>query len=141
MGGVAVWAALRRPFRMMVEGESMAPTLRPGDLLIAVRSGPIREGALVVVEHPNRPGYEMVKRLAGVPEDSVGGIVLGPDQFWVVGDNPAASTDSRTLGPFDRGAIRGVVRFRYWPPSQFGPLGGFAPPRPGSLPYRFLAWL
>jgi nickel-type superoxide dismutase maturation protease len=122
-GGAAIWVALRRPFRMAVEGESMVPTLRPGDFLIGVRSGPIRKGALVVVEHPKRPGYEMVKRLAGAPGDEIEGVRLGPDQFWMVGDNAAASADSRTLGPFDRRAIRGVVRFRYWPPSRFGPLG------------------
>jgi nickel-type superoxide dismutase maturation protease len=123
MGAIAIWLALRRPFRVEVEGESMAPTLRPGDFLVAVRSGPIRRGALVVVEHPTRTGYEMVKRLVGVPGDRVEGVALGPDQFWMVGDNPTASTDSRTLGPFERDAIRGVVRFRYWPPSGVGSVG------------------
>jgi signal peptidase I len=118
MGAVAVWLVLRRPFRVAVEGESMSPTFRPGDFLIAARSGPIRRGAVVVVEHPTRPGYEMVKRMVGVPGDSIQGVSLGPDQFWMIGDDPAASTDSRTLGPFERDAIRGVVRFRYWPPSR-----------------------
>jgi signal peptidase I len=123
MGAVVLWLALRRPFRVAVEGESMAPTLQAGDFLIAARSGPIRRRVLVVIEHPARPGYEMVKRLVGVPGDSIEGVTLGPDQFWVEGDNPAASTDSRTLGPFDREAIRGVVLFRYWPPSGVGPAG------------------
>jgi signal peptidase I len=115
MGALAGWLVLRRPFRVAVEGESMAPTLRSGDLLIAVRSGPIRRGALVVVEHPGRPGYEMVKRIVGAPGDAIGETVLGPDEFWLEGDNAEASTDSRTLGTFDRGAIRGVILFRYWP--------------------------
>jgi nickel-type superoxide dismutase maturation protease len=123
MGAVVMWVALRRPFRVTVEGESMAPTLRPGDFLIAARSGSIRRGALVVVEHPGRPGYEMVKRLVGVPGDSIEGVKLGADRFWVEGDNPAASTDSRTLGPVEREAIRGVALFRYWPPSRVGPVG------------------
>src|SRR5437867_8060786 len=123
MGAAVIWVALRRPFRVAVDGESMAPTLRPGDFLIAVRSGPLQTGSMVVVEHPGRRGYEMVKRLVGVPGDVIEGIALGPGQFWVVGDNPAASTDSRSLGPFEREAIRGVVRFRYWPAWRFGPPG------------------
>jgi nickel-type superoxide dismutase maturation protease len=115
MGALVTWLALRRPFRVAVQGESMMPTLRPGDFLLAARSGPIRHGALVVVEHLGRPGYEMVKRVAAVPGESVQGNVLAPDQFWLVGDNSAASTDSRTLGPFPRDAIKGRILFRYWP--------------------------
>ena len=123
-----MWVALRRPFRVAVEGESMSPTLRPGDFLIATRSGRIDRGALLVVEHPDRPGFEMVKRLLGVPGDAIEGRALGADEFWMVGDDPAASTDSRSLGPFGRRAIRGVVRFRYWPPDRMGPL-----PSPSSI--------
>lgn len=119
IGALAIaWISFRRPFRVAVEGESMMPTLRPGDFLLAVRSGPIRRGALVVVEHPDRPGYEMVKRVAGVPGASVQGNVMAPDEFWLVGDNTGASTDSRTLGPFPRDAIKGRVLFRYWPLSR-----------------------
>jgi nickel-type superoxide dismutase maturation protease len=129
MGAGVLWLALRRPFRVAVEGQSMAPTLQPGDFLIAARSSPIRRGTLVVVEHPNRPGYEMVKRVAGVPGDSIEDVALGADQFWIVGDDPAASTDSRTFGPFDREAIRGVVLVRYWPPSRVGPVGRSASTR------------
>lgn len=120
MGAAVVWLAVRRPFRVAVEGESMAPTLRPGDFLIAVRSGPIRRGALAVVELPNPPRYEVVKRMVGVPGDSIEGGPLSPGEFWMLGDNPAASTDSRTMGPVRREAIRGVVRFRYWPPGRIG---------------------
>ncbi len=121
--GAVVWILLRRPFPVAVEGDSMAPALLAGDFLVAARSGPIRRDVLVVVEHPDRPGYEMVKRLVGVPGDAIEGTLLGPDQFWMVGDNVDASTDSRTLGPFDRSAIRGVVRLRYWPISRFGVAG------------------
>jgi signal peptidase I len=123
MGAAAVWLAWRRPFRVAVDGASMAPTLHPGDFLIAVRPSSIRRGALGVVEHPDRPGYGMVKRFAGVPGGSIDGLILGTDQFWVVGDNPDASTDSRAFGAVSRQAIRGVVVFRYWPPSRIGPVG------------------
>ena len=123
MGGIVAWVAVRRPFRVAVQGWSMAPMLQPGDFLIAVRSGPIRRGALGVVEHPDRAGYEMVKRFAGVPGDSIEGLMLSADQFWMVGDDPEASTDSRAFGTVSRDGIRGVVLFRYWPPSRMGPVG------------------
>jgi signal peptidase I len=104
-----------RPFRVAVEGASMSPTLEPGDWLVAVRTRSVREGGLVVVEHPSRPGYEMVKRVAAVPGDLVGDRTLGPGEYWVTGDNEDASTDSRSLGPIGRDRIRGRVVLRYWP--------------------------
>ena len=72
----------------------------------------------MVVEHPERPGFEMVKRVEGLPGEQTGDRILGPDEYWVLGERPEASTDSRTFGPVGRPAIRGVVRFRYWPPSR-----------------------
>jgi type IV secretory pathway protease TraF len=101
----------------------MAPTLQPGDFLVAIRRGAARRGALVVVEHPARPGFEMVKRVEGIPGDTMDGRRLGAGQYWVAGDDRAASTDSRTLGPVEAEQIRGVVRVRYWPPSRVAWLG------------------
>jgi len=100
----------------------MEPTLRPGDFLLAVRDGLVERRALVVVEHPERPDFEMVKRVGGLPGERVGDRTLGPDEYWVVGDRPDASTDSNTFGPVGRSAILGVVRLRYWPPSRFAAL-------------------
>jgi signal peptidase I len=110
----------RRPFRVGVEGESMSPTLEPGDLLVAVRFGSVRRDSLVVVGDPRRPGFELVKRVRGVPGETVGDRRLGPEEFWVEGERPEASTDSRTFGPVLRDLIAGVVRIRYWPPSRIG---------------------
>ena len=104
-----------RPFRVEVEGESMLPTLRPGDWLIAVRATGAPMGALVVVDPPGRPGYEMVKRIAGAPGDRTADRSLGPDEYWVLGDNEEGSTDSRTFGPVSAASIRGRVVLRYWP--------------------------
>ena len=72
-------------------------------------------GDVVVVEHPGRPGYEMVKRLKGVPGDSVFERVLGPDEFWVEGDLEPASTDSRHFGPVRAVAIKAKVPLVYGP--------------------------
>jgi len=117
VAGAVLWW-WRRPFRVAVEGGSMEPTLLPGEFLVAVRGGGIGRGALVVLEHPARPGFEMVKRVETLPGERVGDSILGPDEYWVIGEALDASTDSRAFGPVSRSAILGVVRFRYWPPSR-----------------------
>ena len=112
------WWMRRRPFRVIVKGPSMSPTLEPGDLLMAVTNGIVRAGSLVVVQHPDRPAYEMVKRVEALPRDRVGERLLRQDEYWVSGDNPEESTDSRSFGPVTGQAIKGVVRARYWPASR-----------------------
>ncbi|HEY3210510.1 MAG TPA: nickel-type superoxide dismutase maturation protease [Actinomycetota bacterium] len=122
-----------RPFPVEVEGESMAPALEPGDYLVAVRAKVIQAGSLVVVELPHRPGYEMVKRVAGVPGDQIADLTMGPDEYWVLGDNEEGSTDSRTFGPVPREAIHGQVVLRYWPIRRVawpGSWSGLASDRP-----------
>ena len=111
---VAGWAAMARPFRVEVAGDSMTPALRPGDWLLATRRGPIRRGSVVVLRHPGR-ALDLVKRVRGIPGDVVDDRALGADEYLVVGDNESASTDGRSFGPVPREAIEGVVRFRYRP--------------------------
>jgi nickel-type superoxide dismutase maturation protease len=114
-GGVA-WACLRwRPSRVLIEGGSMAPTLVPGDWALTVPLQRPRVGDVVVVEHPGRPGYEMVKRLTARPGDRVGARVLGAGEWWVEGDLAAASTDSRQFGPVRRDGLTAKVLLVYWP--------------------------
>ena len=96
----------------------MAPTLVPGDwALVATRSS-YRRGHVVVVEHPRRPGYEMVKRLVGLPGDRVAGRTLAVGEHWVEGDDELASTDSRQFGPVRGGAMKARVLLVYWPPER-----------------------
>lgn len=69
----------------------MEPTLRAGQGLIALRSTRARPGQLRVLEHPYRPGFWLVKRVAEV---------LGDGRMRVASDNPAAEgSDSREFGP------------------------------------------
>lgn len=42
-------------------------------------------------------------------------ITLGPDEYFVVGDNRPHSHDSRAFGPINRNEIVGRAFFRYWP--------------------------
>ena len=120
----AVVAALRRaalqPVR--VSGDSMLPTLPDGSL---VAVGTLRRdpgfGAVVLVRRPD--GGEHVKRVIGTPGERVmlmtGMRLLGADEFAVVGDNRARSTDSRHYGAVARGDIVALARFCYWPPRSW----------------------
>jgi signal peptidase I len=45
-------------------------------------------------------------------------IILGPNEYFFIGDNVDASADSRWYGPTDRGALIGVVDLIYWPPRK-----------------------
>ncbi len=110
--GVVTVALLRPIRRVEVAGDSMLPALRPGDRLLVVRRRRIRPGDVVAVTDPGLASRTLVKRVAGA----------GPAGITVLGDNAAASTDSRTLGPVPPSAIRGRVFYRYFPASRRGRL-------------------
>ncbi len=117
-----VWLIVRwRPFRVEIRGDSMAPALLPGDSALAVSVRTPGRGHVVVVEHPERPGFEIVKRIVGVPGDlTPDGRVLGPGEYWIEGDNPSRSTDSRQHGPVRIDRITARVRLIYRPVSRRG---------------------
>jgi signal peptidase I len=110
----------------------MEPALRDGDLVVATRSRKPAAGVVVVIRHPTEPGLELVKRVAGGPGDEVYAarpgdplpdpVRLGAEEWFVAGDSPAFSTDSRTFGPVPTRDVLGVVRFVYWPPGRIGPV-------------------
>ena len=93
----------------------MVPTLMPGDWALTVARRRFRRGDIVVVEHPGRPGYEMVKRITGMPNERVGDRKLTDDEVWVEGDREDASTDSRHFGPVRREQVKAKVVLVYWP--------------------------
>jgi signal peptidase I len=108
--------------RVIVRGESMLPTLLPSERVLvdtmAYRLGDPSARDVVLARHPGRPGLEMLKRVAGVPGDEIDGRVLGEGEYWLVGDSPEFSTDSRELGPFGRENIAGRAWFVYWPAGE-----------------------
>ncbi len=106
------WAVNRS--LVAVRGPSMLPTLREGDLLLTVPTHLVeaRAGRVVVVEDPNEPGHLVVKRLARWEHG----------RAVVLGDHPAASTDSRAWGPVPASALRRVALVR-WPSLSRSGLG------------------
>jgi signal peptidase I len=47
-------------------------------------------------------------------------VELGPNEYFMMGDNRNISSDSHIWGPLHSGAFLGRVRGRYWPVSRFG---------------------
>lgn len=123
MAGVLVALLRRRYAIVVVEGESMLPTLRAGDRLLLRRVPPnrIRTGQIVVIG--SRAKYAglaplTIKRVvarAGEPvpatmDDAHPGAVVPPGYVAALGDNPAASLDSRQCGYVAQNRIQGVIR-------------------------------
>jgi nickel-type superoxide dismutase maturation protease len=99
-----------------VEGESMVPTLQPGDWLVVERRTYLRRlprpGEIVLARDPRDPQRELVKRVVSVDREA-----------WTVelgGDRAFASTDSRTFGAVPGATVRWRVLWRYWPVSRLG---------------------
>jgi hypothetical protein len=111
----------------------MLPSLRPGDRLLLLRLPP-SPGAVVAVVDPREPARTLLKRVAAVPGGAAdlpgGGRFEAGDGYVVLGDNPAASTDSLAFGPVPRRLLRGRAVYRYAPTGRTGPLPGG--PRPAD---------
>jgi nickel-type superoxide dismutase maturation protease len=115
VGAIALALFRWRPTRVEIQGASMEPTLLPGDWALAVAQRRTGRGDVVVVEHPGRPGYEMVKRVTALPGERVGERTLEDDEYWIEGDREDASTDSRHFGPVRREHLKARVLLVYWP--------------------------
>ena len=72
-----------------VEGDSMLPTLKDGDVIMISSKPAVVAGDIVLAKHPYKQSVKVVKRVDKIDEN---GRVL------LIGDNPAESTDSRTFG-------------------------------------------
>jgi nickel-type superoxide dismutase maturation protease len=92
--------------RVLVQGPSMVPALRSGDQLLVRWRGrqrrSVRPGDVVVVRRPDGLDVKRVQRHE-------------PDGWWVEGDNPYDSMDSRSYGVVPDADVVGRVLVRYWP--------------------------
>lgn len=111
----------------------MNPTLNSrGDVLfteyLSPRLSSLHAGDIVVATKPTNPRVSILKRIRGMPGDTIWvhpshsrmpiQITLPPGHVWLEGDNHHQSTDSRHYGPVPLALIRGRARFRFWPLSQ-----------------------
>jgi len=153
-----------------VEGSSMVPTLDGGQYLVVDQASffkfdkerlsravpfwkaseaepqfafdPPTRGEVIVFNYPLDPSKDFVKRVVGLPGETVevqGGIVLvdgkalpepylqrkdssdappltlGEKEYYVIGDNRRNSNDSRSWGAVPEDSIVGRVWLVYWP--------------------------
>jgi nickel-type superoxide dismutase maturation protease len=84
-----------------ITGDSMLPTLGAGDRVLVRWGAAARPGALVVASWSHRPDVLVVKRA----------VRREPDGWWLEGDNPRESDDSRVHGAAQ---VHGRVLLR-WP--------------------------
>ena len=114
-----------RVTRYEIVEDSMLPSLRPGDYVIAVRSPAMaRRGDIVICTNPEDEAMEIVKRVAAGPGDQVelpsGTVRLGPDEVFVLGDNEDFARDSRQFGAVPLPSVGWRVKWRYWPLTRAG---------------------
>jgi len=140
-----------------VEGTSMMPTLVNDERIFINKFtyhyglGEIHRGDMVVFWYPLDTTKSYIKRIIGVPGDTVrideGEVYLNgrklaegyvpdlfrdrnswgprqvpPDDYFVLGDHRNSSNDSRTWGFVDRKYIYGKAVFVYWPLDKLGVL-------------------
>ena len=67
---------------LTVSGISMQPTFENNDRVIALRHAKIKEGAIVIVDAPDEPGALYIKRVIGLPGDT---IVSKNNQIYING--------------------------------------------------------
>ena len=108
---------------MRIHGDSMSPTLHAGELVVvdegSHHNDRPRLGDLVAVAPRACAGKRLVKRIAGVPGETVSvgeqRWKLNTDEYLLLGDRSHDSWDSRTFGPVTMTELQGHVRLRLWP--------------------------
>lgn len=86
----------------------MEPTYSPGDKLFVskfVYRFRVPRAGDVVVLHDPRTGRLVLKRIERIEGK----------KYFVAGDNPGESTDSRRFGAVPRDSIIGKVSYKYYP--------------------------
>jgi len=135
--------------RVRVDGFSMRPTLQDGEYILvsklAYKLGEPQRGDIVVFIFPVNPEEDLIKRVIGLPGDTIsvqGGVLsingvamdepyisappaydgtwqVAPGELFVLGDNRNDSRDSHQWGllPIENVIGRAVVI--YWPPEEW----------------------
>lgn len=95
----------------------------PGERLL------IRDGIVYINGHKLDEPYlpEAWTTFNNWPTNGSDGQVMGPNEYFVMGDNRNRSQDSRIFGPITRDRIDGRAWFRIWPLSKFGNIYALTP--------------
>jgi len=134
--------------RVRVENISMEPTLQPGEFIlvnkVVYRLGEVRHGDIIVFHYPQNLAEDYIKRIIGVPGDTVviknqqvfinnqviqenytaappdynGQWVVPKDSLFVLGDNRNQSSDSHSWGYVPLNLVVGRAEVIYWPFNQ-----------------------
>jgi signal peptidase I len=135
--------------RVRVDGFSMRPTLQDGEYILvnklAYKLGAPQRGDIVVFIFPVNPEEDLIKRVIGLPGDTIsvqGGVLsingvamnepyinappayegtwtVAPDELFVLGDNRNDSRDSHQWGLLPIGNVIGRAVLIYWPPKEW----------------------
>ena len=127
----------------VVKGVSMEPTLSDGQRVVVLKwFDTLARGDLVVFRNPTHPEEVLLKRILAQPGEEISGVggklmigssevgepyvkpgtvvgnlpqmTVGADSYYVLGDNRAASIDSRRFGSVARRLIVGKVVITLW---------------------------
>lgn len=147
LGAAVIVLALAMPV-LRIQGESMSPTLEPGDMVVLLRGDDAARGDLIAFEAEDKI---LVKRVIGLPGDQVdiaedGTVSVNGQQleetyltqkahgeadvqlpltvpsgtYFVLGDQRLVSVDSRStaLGCISGSQLIGRIVLRIWPLSR-----------------------
>ena len=127
---------------IIVDGDSMSPTLTDGEMMLLNKLGSIERNDIVVIN--NEEGY-IIKRVIALPGESIecrDGVIyindekyddnfasktddfvkqfLNDDEYFVMGDNRFVSMDSRIFGAVTKEEILETTNLVIYPFNKFG---------------------
>ena len=131
---------------IIVQGTSMVPTFSGGEVMMLKKYDTSYERFDIVVINKNVEGDNLIKRVIGLPGETIRyknntlyinnevvedtyaygntgnfqEVVLGDDEYFVMGDNREVSLDSRILGVIKKNEIDGTAGLILFPFNKFG---------------------
>jgi len=142
----------------MIEGPSMQPSLNNNQFVLVNKLAYLfhapERGDVIVFHFPNDTTKDLIKRVIGLPGDTivitsntvqVNGVVLKepyisravnpnvpkytvpPNDYFVLGDNRPVSDDSRDWGYVPRSYIIGKAVLVYWPVNNWQIINTYSP--------------